>query len=90
MNDVNAIPPEQIGMVCGNCVHCLPGPQTKGDVLARNCYRYPPTAFGVLTQQGVAVMAVRPEIRVDTPACGEFETEDDDVDVPPASGGLTS
>lgn len=73
---------------CGDCIHCQAGPDTQHDVLARLCYRNPPTAFGILTQQGVAVMSVRPQVRVDTLACGEFEPEEDEQ--PPTSAGMTS
>lgn len=59
---------------CGDCVHVGPGPSTKQDLMARNCYRFPPTAIGTLTQQGFVIVAARPEIRVETPACGEFES----------------
>ena len=75
--------------VCGDCIHCQPGPRTQEDILSRVCYRNPPTAFGVLTQQGIAVMSVRPEIRIDTFACGEYEPEDDDANAN-ANVGLTS
>lgn len=73
--------------VCGDCVHCQPGPRTKDDIMSRACYRFPPTTLGVLTQQGIAIMSVRPEIRVDTIACGEFEPPEDDA---LANAGLTS
>ncbi len=84
MNDANNVPvaPE---LTCSDCIYCQPGPNTQKDVLSRVCYRNPPTALAILTQQGVAVLSVRPEIRVDTLACGEFETEEDDP-----SAGLTS
>lgn len=73
--------------VCGDCVHCMPGPNTKNDIMSRNCFRFPPTAFGVLTPQGVAVISARPEIQMGTFACGEFEPPEDDA---PANAGLTS
>lgn len=86
MNDVvNKAAPDYF--VCGDCIHCQPGPDTKNDVMSRVCYRNPPTAFGVLTQGGIAVMSVRPQIRVDTFACGEYELHEDDE---PQSAGLTS
>lgn len=88
MNDKLPIPEVTQPFVCGDCVHCQPGPRTQEDILSRACYRNPPTAFGVLTQQGIAVMSVRPEIRIDTFACGEFET--DDADAANDSVGLTS
>ena len=62
--------------VCGNCVHCQEGPNTVNNILSRNCYRYPPTAVVANTPKGPAIISVRPEIQVDTPACGEFETEE--------------
>ena len=74
MNNVEVSTPP----VCGNCIHCQHGPNTQRDIMSRACYRHPPTAFGVLTQQGIAVMSVRPEIRVDTFACGEYEPPEDD------------
>lgn len=74
--------------VCGDCVHCMPGPNTKDDILSRNCYRYPPVPhMAEIPGKGIVVISVRPEIRVETIACGEFETAEDD-DVP--SPGLTS
>lgn len=79
MNNVNT-------PVCGDCVYCGPGPNTQKDVLSRNCYRYPPTAIGTVTQQGIIVVSARPEIRVETPACGEYETEDEGDTTP----GLTA
>lgn len=75
-------------LVCGDCIHCQPGPNTQNDVLSRVCYRFPPVPMLVGTNQGPAVMSVRAEIRVDTPACGEWE-EPDEV-APPVSPGLTS
>ena len=89
MNNEHLIPTANVvnEPVCGDCVHCQPGPRTKEDIMSRACYRFPPTAFGVLTQQGIAVMSVRPEIRVDTIACGEFETADEEE---PQNSGLTS
>jgi len=63
--------------VCGDCVHCGAGPNIRVDVLSRVCYRHPPTALGVVTAQGLVVASVRPEIRLDTPACGEYEEPDD-------------
>lgn len=71
---------------CGECVHCLPGPNTKNDVLSRCCYRYPPLGALAQTGQGVAIVSYRPEIRTDTIACGEFESLIDD----PVSVGLTA
>lgn len=74
MNNVNEAKP----IVCGDCIHCHPGPKTQSDVFARVCHRHPPKTFGVMTQQGFAVVSARPEIRTDTFACGEYETEDDE------------
>lgn len=72
-------PKEELPLVfvCGDCVHCQPGPNTKNNVLSRSCFRNPPTAVAILTQQGIAVMSVRPEVNADTPACGEYETDED-------------
>jgi hypothetical protein len=73
---------------CGDCVHCLPGPNTQQDVMSRNCYRYPPIPYMAQVAPGqIGVVALRPEIRVETIACGEYE-EDAAEDVP--SPGLTS
>lgn len=71
---------------CGDCVHCMPGPNTANDILSRNCYRYPPTPLLAMSPQGPAVVSVRPEIRVETIACGEFESVEDDA----PTVGLTS
>jgi len=75
---------KKLELVCGNCEHLGPGPNTQKDVLSRNCYRYPPTSIGVLTPQGIVLVSARPEVRVDTPACGDFESpdEDDSADTP--------
>lgn len=69
---------EKPAAICGACVYCLPGPKTKEDVFSRLCFRNPPTAVGAVMPQGLAVMSVRPEIRIETPACGEFEDAEDD------------
>ena len=73
--------------VCGDCVHCKPGPKTQEDVLARVCYRNPPSVVGVLTAQGIAIVSARGEIRVDSYACGEYEEPEDET---PMLTGLTS
>lgn len=87
MND--KIPDALHETTCGTCVYCQPGPRTKEDVLSRVCYRHPPTAIGVMTNQGIIVASVRPEIRPDTVACGEYDdgTLDDGA---PTLAGLTS
>lgn len=72
--------------VCGDCVHCMPGPNTQNNLMSRNCYRYPPVAIGVQMQGQLAVVSVRPEISVTTIACGEYEEPDDEI----PSAGLTS
>ena len=75
--------PESVGdLLCGDCVHCRPGPDTKNDVLSRCCYRMPPVPMFVNTPNGPGLASVRPAIRVDTWACGEFETDEDDGGVP--------
>jgi hypothetical protein len=63
--------------VCGDCVHCLPGPDTQNDIMARACYRFPPIPLLAPTNKGPGLASVRPLIRVDTWACGEYETEED-------------
>ncbi len=75
MNDSNNATPLE-GPTCGGCVHCLPGPNTQNDIMSRNCYRFPPVPMMVGTNKGPAVIAVRAEIRVETPACGEYEEPD--------------
>jgi hypothetical protein len=67
----------------------MAGIKTQDDIMARSCYRNPPSVIGVLTAQGIAVVSAYPEIRVDTPACGEYE-EPEEVDPPTANPGLTS
>ena len=66
------------------------------------CWRYPPTAFPVVTQapgaiatpggapgapSGVAVAPIRPPVTEDTPACGEFDDGSHGNLVDPAVGG---
>ncbi len=58
----------------------MEGPNTPNDIMSRNCYRFPPVPL--LTQmpgKGVVMVSVRPEIRVETPACGEYETPENEV-----------
>lgn len=69
-------PKEEQRLYCGDCMFCEPGPNTAHDVFSRVCYRNPPVALAVMTQKGLAVISVRPEIRPDTWACGEFSDED--------------
>lgn len=74
-------------LVCGDCMFCMPGPDTQSDILSRACYRMPPVPMLAQTSQGVGLVSVRPLIRVDTWACGEFDDKaEDDVQLP----GLTS
>ena len=72
--DLTKIDTDSVDSTCRDCVHCLPGPNTKNDVLSRCCYRYPPLASIAQAQQGIAIISYRPEIRTDTTACGEFES----------------
>lgn len=59
---------------CGDCDHCKPGPLTTQDVLQRVCYRHPPTGQLAASPDGQpAVITFRPSVRVDTPACGDFD-----------------
>lgn len=74
-------------LTCGECVHCLPGPNTANDIMARCCYRFPPKPLAVASPQGIMVITARGEIRSDTWACGEFESKDDED---PENPGLTS
>lgn len=87
-DDVSHAKVEPTEPVCGDCMHCMPGPRTKDDIMARCCYRYPPTAMIAQAQGGgLAIVSFRPEIRVETIACGEYE-EQAAEEVP--SPGLTS
>lgn len=61
------------GMTCGDCDHAREGPQTRDDVLQRNCYRMPPVAMVIPQASGAAVVTFRPAVQVSTVACGEFE-----------------
>lgn len=62
------------GQHCGDCDHCRPGPLTQSDVLQRVCYRHPPTVALAAGPDGQpAAITFRPSVRVDTPACGDFD-----------------
>lgn len=63
------------GKTCADCGHCQPGMNTSKDVMVRTCQRNPPRVIPVITQQGVAVISARPEIRASDAACGEFASE---------------
>lgn len=59
---------------CGDCDHCKPGPATTEDVMQRVCYRTPPTVTLAADANGrPAAITFRPSVRVDTPACGDFD-----------------
>lgn len=75
-NEVSHAKPDEL--TCGDCIYCREGPRTKDDIFARVCYRNPPTLVGGVTNQGMAIVTARPEIRTDTWACGEFDTDEDD------------
>lgn len=75
VEDVDDKPP-----VCGDCIYCREGPNTQNDIFSRCCYRNPPIPALVQTSKGPAIMSIRPEIRVDTWACGEYDPGEDGSD----------
>lgn len=83
---------------CGGCVHY----QGEQDGAQGTCWRFPPTPVPVMQPQpatialpdkrapqgpGFGVVSVRAPVMVDTPACGEFETPEDDDDPGATAGG---
>ncbi len=74
-NDLSHAKPADDGKLkCGDCIYCEPGPDTQNDILSRCCYRMPPVPMLAPTPKGPGVVTVRPLIRVDTWACGEFDS----------------
>lgn len=67
-------------LTCSDCIYCREGPSTHHDILSRCCYRNPPIPTLVQTPKGPAIMSIRPEIRVDTWACGEYDPGEDASD----------
>lgn len=78
MTDQLPLPEVSSVPTCGDCVHCAAGPNTANDIMSRNCYRMPPVPVLAQIKGQMGVISIRPEIRVETPACGEFEPPEDD------------
>lgn len=77
---MNDTPSNDGPAVCGDCIYCRESPNTQNDILSRCCYRNPPSAMLAQTPKGTAVISIRPEIRVDTWACGEYDPGEDGSD----------